>query len=429
MKTLDQVEARRPISQPVAPATFPIVISATGSYYLTGNITATNSDAIRINANDVSLDLNGFLVTTATPGTGIGVKATTAANGFAIKRASICNGKISSFAEGVSAGEGSHYERLEVEYCTQIGLNLGLNSVIQECTANDNSGTHAIKAADYCSISNCTAELNESSQAAIAGGVGTTIVSCTASWNTGKYGISVGDNSAVARCTVTRQKNLIGVNGVGINPGAGSTIDHCTVRECTGVATGISSGKGSTLDHCSSSLNANNSGAAATGISLDDGASATGCTVNSNSGNGINTGTGCSVIHCTSLGNYSGMFAGLRSTIRGCTFSENTHEGLSVNGECIVAENQVSGNGTTTPSPGIVVFGAGNRIESNNTTGNAVGIRVANPGNLVIRNSNRGGTIAFDIAAGNSKGEEINVFNASTTTTITSSNPWANFRF
>ena len=95
----------------------------------------------------------------------------------------------------------------------------------------------------------------------------------------------------------------------------------------------------------------------------------------------------------------------------------------------MVAENQAAGNGTATPSPGILSVGSGNRIESNNTTNNATGIKVQNAGNLIIKNSSRGGTKAFDIVPGNSKGEEINVFNATTTTIITTPNSWANFLY
>lgn len=56
MKTLDQVEARTPIPGGTAPYT----ISASGSYYLTGNITVATGDVITSTAADVTIDLNGF---------------------------------------------------------------------------------------------------------------------------------------------------------------------------------------------------------------------------------------------------------------------------------------------------------------------------------------------------------------------------------
>src|SRR3954466_4411407 len=70
MKSLDQVEARTPISA------LPFTIDSAGSYYLTGNLTVSDTTAgIAITANDVTLDLNGFQLTSSasSPGSGISV--------------------------------------------------------------------------------------------------------------------------------------------------------------------------------------------------------------------------------------------------------------------------------------------------------------------------------------------------------------------
>src|SRR6516162_9967860 len=56
MKSLAQIEPRTPI------ASAPITISAPGSYYLTTNVTVSSGNAITINANNVTLDLNGFAI-------------------------------------------------------------------------------------------------------------------------------------------------------------------------------------------------------------------------------------------------------------------------------------------------------------------------------------------------------------------------------
>jgi hypothetical protein len=84
MKTLDQVEPRKPISQPAAGG-FPIVINASGSYYLTGNITgASNTDGIRINVSGVAIDLNGFEMT-GTLGFNYGIAAPAAISNVTIR--------------------------------------------------------------------------------------------------------------------------------------------------------------------------------------------------------------------------------------------------------------------------------------------------------------------------------------------------------
>src|ERR1041385_7160549 len=56
MKTLAQIEPRTPI------ATAPFTITAGGSYYLTTNVSVVTGDAITIATNNVTLDLNGFTI-------------------------------------------------------------------------------------------------------------------------------------------------------------------------------------------------------------------------------------------------------------------------------------------------------------------------------------------------------------------------------
>ena len=72
MKPLDQVEPRTPVQTLAGSGTAIHVISQSGSYYLTGNITALASgkDGIEIAADNVTLDLMGYAV--IGPGKGIG---------------------------------------------------------------------------------------------------------------------------------------------------------------------------------------------------------------------------------------------------------------------------------------------------------------------------------------------------------------------
>ena len=63
MLTLNQMEPRTPISSA------PYTISQPGSYYLTANLTVASGDAIDINANGVTLDLNGFTISSTDPAT------------------------------------------------------------------------------------------------------------------------------------------------------------------------------------------------------------------------------------------------------------------------------------------------------------------------------------------------------------------------
>src|SRR5262249_9560440 len=49
------------------PGPAPISIDQPGSYYLTGNLTVSAGDAITINSNQVTLDLNGFTISSTAP--------------------------------------------------------------------------------------------------------------------------------------------------------------------------------------------------------------------------------------------------------------------------------------------------------------------------------------------------------------------------
>lgn len=70
MRSLDQVQPRTPIPGGTAGVT----ISQPGSYYLAGNLSVTTGNGITVNADNVTLDLNGFTISsTASPASGFGV--------------------------------------------------------------------------------------------------------------------------------------------------------------------------------------------------------------------------------------------------------------------------------------------------------------------------------------------------------------------
>ncbi len=74
MRTLDQLDARTPLGTPGQVTTSTITIDQPGSYVLVGDITVSAGNGIEILSRSVTLDLNGFTIssTAATPeGTGI----------------------------------------------------------------------------------------------------------------------------------------------------------------------------------------------------------------------------------------------------------------------------------------------------------------------------------------------------------------------
>jgi len=149
MKSLAQIEPRTPISSA------PFTITNSGSYYLTTNVSVSSGDAITISTNNVTLDLNGFTISSTQP------EATT--NSAILLKGgrtniAICNGHISSGVvdnggtySGSGFGNGIYYSAVvpnnvrvtgvSVSGCLNYGINLDLNSTVVEfCTVTTTGG-------------------------------------------------------------------------------------------------------------------------------------------------------------------------------------------------------------------------------------------------------------------------------------------------
>jgi len=149
MKSLAQIEPRTPISSA------PYFILTPGSYYLTGNLTVSSGGAIAIVTNNVTLDLNGFTISsTASPAGGTAILLTGTGPRMNV---SIYNGHISSNVTNTIAGvfggtgfnDGINYLIATPPYNVRvkdvsvsgvfddgINLNTGNSTVVQSCTVN-----------------------------------------------------------------------------------------------------------------------------------------------------------------------------------------------------------------------------------------------------------------------------------------------------
>jgi len=133
---------------------FPFTISNPGSYKLSGNLVAPNSfgsAGIVIAANNVTLDLNGFAISCASPGCSIGVSV------FGFQNVSIQNGTLTNFGaaldlansvvrvDGISASGGFN----------GIAVDGGSVSITKfTATGNANSGVLALGANTVVSLRN-----------------------------------------------------------------------------------------------------------------------------------------------------------------------------------------------------------------------------------------------------------------------------------
>lgn len=136
-------------------AGFPYVISASGSYRLTGNLTvsSTGADAIDVNASHVTIDLNGFSITgpgASSSGSGI---AGTPANDLTVE-----NGAITGFQNGLSIGTNSIVKSIHVDGNAN-GIVAGSDAVIEGNTVVAN-GTGINCGGSGCLISGNTIDNN-----------------------------------------------------------------------------------------------------------------------------------------------------------------------------------------------------------------------------------------------------------------------------
>src|SRR3954447_7891116 len=84
MKSLDQIEPHTAITS------LPITISTPGSYYLTGNLTATaDGTAITIAADNVTIDLNRFTLSGGGTGTRRGIDVPAARKNLCVRNGTL----------------------------------------------------------------------------------------------------------------------------------------------------------------------------------------------------------------------------------------------------------------------------------------------------------------------------------------------------
>ena len=301
MKTLDEVEPR------VAISTTPCVISEPGSYYLTDDMSPMVGGGIKIDCNNVTVDMMGYKMTLGIHM--IGVEYT----GFLIEGASnieIRNGTIKGFnGSGIFADSNSSEIRLiglRVLSNDKHGIYLsGDNNLIRDCLVKDNGQS---------------SEINVNG---IKSGAGTTVTDNTVVGNGNSatcsyvYGMVLDKSCLVTGNNVLHNGDSSNSYVQGIYAERGSTI------------------KGNTVNY-------------------------NGCECNSNTYvYGVKTFTDCSVIDNTVSHNGEsadvvriyGIYVAGNGTISGNTVCRNGYsadaiiEGIYAGSGCVVSDNSSSFNG------------------------------------------------------------------------------------
>ena len=318
------------------------VISQSGSYCLGSNtVGESGKNGIRIDADNVTLDLSGFAM--------LGVSGSL--NGILINthfHIVIRNGSISGWGSAGLEGTAGALARIED---LRTDANGGNGLVI-------NSGSQ---------VNNCVAAQN--------GGVG----------------IAVSNNVLVTGCVSSSN----GGHGFGLGTA-------CTIKSCLAfgnIGAGISTGGVNYLTVIDCNANSNTGG----GIAALARAFVTSSTAEGNGVVGISVGASSTVSNCHATGNTGdGIIALTGSAVTGCTASANTGDGIEEDNLSRVEGNTCEGNGVAAADgAGIHVTGRANRIDGNTVTRNDRGIDVDSGGNLVVRNDASLNPTNYDIAGGN----------------------------
>jgi parallel beta-helix repeat protein len=349
MKTLDQLDAKLEKRTPIS--SLPFAISASGSYYLTSNLTQSGSAAgITISADNVTVDLGGFALIGTLSGTAAGITVSGAHKNLQVRNGTIRNW-IGGGVAALSATN-SNCRNLRLSDNLDNGLILGAGALVVDCVADTNI-------------------------IGINVGAGTTVRSCTVTNNLGD-GIASAAGCTITGCTAS------GNNGNGILTATGNSIIACSAKGNI-AGDGIRAGSQSVVKDCASTQN---SGA---GITVSgDRSIVENCSAGGNNGMGI-----------VAVGNGTG------TVIRKCSAADNLSDGINAYRNCLIIDNLSTGNGNGAPfAAGIHVTSFGNRIEGNVVSTNDTGIFINESGtaNLVFRNTATGNTKQFDILANNKVG-------------------------
>lgn len=395
MKSLEQIEPRRPLNTLPGDATAMHIITMPGSYYLTSSINGSSGKAgIRVEAADVTLDLNGFTLE-GTGGSTAGILINIAGGpvtirngslrfwttggiiGTAATHVSLADLSIASISAGpgVFVGEHSTATRVKVFAAHRAGIHLGgLSGIADHCTVENYGIATSVLFPDLTDTAAIyAAVVTDSSVRGFVDGGSADVLA-------GIY------SKMVERCRVSHM-NMGGHMGIAIH---GEIVRGCTVESIAGSADDLFGISGAMIE---GNMVLDVGGPRRLGI--------VGGGYQARIAN--NTLTRCKIVAqgmCEVTGNRVSV--------------DNNQVALEVNS----SGSRISGNtvraGTGTSTRGILVTGSGNLIEHNvvNVSTAAFGIYVSNQKNSIIQNtvSCSGGGIELVSGANNCRVDGNSVY-------------------
>ena len=218
---INQVRAKAGGVTPGDTPLFPVTIDQPGSYRLTGNLDVTdasarpgstlaeNTTAIHVTANDVTIDLNGFMIKSPTSCSGTPLMCSPMGSGMGIDAnaptqsgVAVLNGTVRGMgANGMSLGDQSLVEKVRAVSNGSAGI---AATTVTNCTADKNAGAGI--GAD--TVANCTADNN-----GIIGILAVTVANCTARFS---GGTGIGASTATGCSALANGgKGIVAITAIG----------------------------------------------------------------------------------------------------------------------------------------------------------------------------------------------------------------------
>jgi hypothetical protein len=239
MKTLDQIEPRKPIDATNTPGdgTNVFRITASGSYYLAAPLTGVaGKNGISIEASDVTVDLRGFTIA-GIPGSLDGMVVTAGNSRLAVR-----NGRVSGWGgDGIDEVEGGAtdgiYENVHASGNTGDGLRLGNKCTVKSCSLTGNLG-YGVSVDGRATFTGCTAGNNGLSGFYFGAG---SVLDSLASSNADNGFESFDEPVLMKDCVAYDHANA------GFRTGGGGKVTDCISRDN---GTGIDANYFSTVTNC-----------------------------------------------------------------------------------------------------------------------------------------------------------------------------------
>ena len=187
----DSAPSRQPISS------LPFVITQSGDFYATTNL--TGSCGIAVLTNNVTIDLNGFALTDLNS-TNSGIFAP-----FNFTNLVVSNGSIRGWSgHGIYALEmdNCRMTKLEISSNAFTGLNVGDHANVTDCRLLNN-GTSGVLTGTHALVKDCLAQSNRSD--GIHTSADSQVLACLSLNNSGN-GITIGGTSAVRDSTTAQNR-------------------------------------------------------------------------------------------------------------------------------------------------------------------------------------------------------------------------------